>query len=625
MNLRLFALGLMLTMPAVVVSAQSHATTPPTPPAASSAPGFVPATTQAPTQFPGQATAPANAGPAQAPQAMRAQVNRAAMVETRSGLRLRFETDFGSVRIYTDSTDSVRYVIHVEPTERDADPQSLLREFMVRAEQTPAGVLITGRTRGDARERLKATYELHVPHSYNLEVTTQVGNIQVDDIDGRVNLITGGGNISTGRVNGGARQAGGPAAVLESRGGGHIIVGDVVGDLHAMTVGGHITTGNISGDAVLNTGGGHIHAGTIGGVAQLQTGGGNISVERAGGHVTASSGGGQINFGEAAGAIQAHTTGGGVRVLRVSGPTQLDSNGGSIFLTKIEKPIHASTGNGSITAWLDPSLKDEGGSQLESGGGDIVLYVPRRLQITIQATIEGGPAHRIVADPALPMKISYITGDSGKQEIGQCAINGGGDVIHLKTLQGNIQLRYTDQAFLRQQEMIEQQTQQEINAQLKTIQASVAQSMAEFNNQMFVLRMPTSPTAAIPATSPPGGAAPAAPSVNAPPAETLWLKLGEYMWGGVTIDAAEEEKLRVQQVRPVYPPVARQAGIEGTVSMRILIDQNGKVTRVEPLSGESILQQAAVRAVRQWQYRPYVLNGQTVPAVTVVNVEFQLH
>ncbi len=106
------------------------------------------------------------------------------------------------------------------------------------------------------------TYELHVPRRYNVDVTTHAGNIEVGDVDGRVNLITDGGNITAGRVTGGGiRQPGVPVARLESVGGGHISVRDVTGDLKAMTAGGHITAGNISGDANLSTGGGHIHAG----------------------------------------------------------------------------------------------------------------------------------------------------------------------------------------------------------------------------------------------------------------------------------------------------------------------------------------------------------------------------
>jgi TonB family protein len=470
-----------------------------------------------------------------------------------------------------------------------------------------------------------------------MDVTTHAGNIQVDDVDGRVNLITDGGNITVGRVTGGGmRQPGVPAARLESVGGGHISVRDVNGDLKAVTAGGHITAGNISGDANLSTGGGHIHAGNIHGVAQLETGGGNISVERAGSRVTASSGGGQISFGEAAGAIQAKAAGGGIRVLRVAGPMNLDSNGGSIFLTKVENAVHASTGTGSITAWFSPTLKIAGASQLESGRGDIVVYVPRDLQMTIDATIDTAAGHHIAADPSLMMKTTYHTGESGKQVRGVCEINGGGEVLKLRAMEGNIQLRYVDDAlFQHTQELVEQQVLQEFENAQKNFQILIQQNVQDMqkmqqtwtqnSNSTVVVRAPQ------PAAAPPAIAStrqPTAPGIppTPPPAETerLWIKLGELWWGGVRVDPLEQEARRVKEVKPVYPDIARQAGIEGIVSMRVVINKDGGVDNVEVLSGEQALRQSALNAVRQWRYKPLVLNGNPVPVVTEINLKFQI-
>jgi TonB family protein len=330
----------------------------------------------------------------------------------------------------------------------------------------------------------------------------------------------------------------------------------------------------------------------------------------------------------------------------------LDSNGGSIFLTKVENSVHASTGTGSITAWLSPSLKVTSGSQLESGQGDIVVYVPRKLQVTIEATIDTGLGHHIVADPSLPMKITYLTGDSGKQEKGECAINGGGEVLHLRAMQGNIQLRFADEVFLRQQELVQRQIEQEIEMQQRMIQTYVLQSVDEMNRQFQrwqsgVQPQPNSDFPGVqplpgqqigqlgqpaqPAMAPrapvaqPGNAMPAPAAPALPPTEIMWMKLGEFWWGGVRVDPAEQETRRVVEVRPVYPEIARQSGIEGTVSMRVLINKDGGVEKVDVLSGEQALQDAAVTAVRGWHYRPYMLEEKPVPVVTVVNLEFRLH
>jgi TonB family protein len=577
--------------------------------------------------------------------------NKSGALTTREGLRLRLDTETGNVRVFTDATNEVRYVVRVEtdaPGPEEA--QKLIHQFDLSASSVPTGVTISGHIQGhEQRDRVWITYELHVPRKYNVEVTTHAGNIQVDDVDGRVNLITDGGNITAGRVSGGGvRQPGVPAARLESISGGHISVRDVTGDLKAITAGGHITAGNISGDANLSTGGGHITAGNIRGVAQLETGGGNISVERAGSRVTASSGGGQISFGEAAGAIQARAAGGGIRVLRVSGPMQLDSNGGSIFLTKVENAVHASTGTGSITAWLSPTVKIAGSSQLESGHGDIVVYVPRDLQMTIEATIDTAAGHHIAADPSLAMKTTYHTGDSGKQVRGICDINGGGEVLKLRAMEGNIQLRYLDDAvFQHTQELVEQQVRQEfVNAE-KNFQIFMQQNIQDLqkfqqnwtvdsSGRTIVVRpaqpatAPTAPpqlSATAVGATPMPAAGPMPPVPPQPPpaqSEVLWMKLGEFWWGGVRVDPAEQETRRVKEVKPVYPDIARQAGIEGIVSIRVVINKDGAVEEVKVLSGEQALQQAAMNAVRQWRYRPFLLDGNAVPVVTIVNLKFQI-
>jgi TonB family protein len=568
-----------------------------------------------------QATAPARAPVA------RNTEERSGSFTTHDGLRLHLDTEAGSIRIFSDAADEVRYVVRIEADAPGGPPKEATSQFVIHAQSLVGGVTISGvLPRRELLNRLQVFYEVHIPRHYNLEVTTQAGNIQTDDLDGRATLITNAGNITAGRIGGNAR--------IESTGGGHILVGNVTGDLHVSTAGGHITAGSVTGNAVLSTGGGHIHAGVIGGTAQVETGGGNVSIQRAGGHVTASSGGGQINFGEAVGPIQAHAAGGGVRVARVSGPMQLDSSGGSIFLPRVDSPLRASTGTGTITAWLTPTLmKTPGDSQLESKQGDIIVYVPRQLSVTIEATIDANLDHHIIADPSLPLKVSYVMGESGKEMHGECAINGGGEVIRLRTAGGNIQLRYADDARLRQQLMVQQQIQQQMDAQEKLTLMIVQQSMDEVERQTQSIVVQSLEHSSAPSDNGPVTPVgvrntqrvpvPAAPPP--PESEVLWMKLGEFWWGGVRVEPAEQQKRLIQEVRPVYPDVARNAGIEGTVSMRVLIGREGNVEQISVLSGEQALQEAALKAVRQWTYQPLLLDGKPVSVVTTVNLEFRLH
>jgi protein TonB len=80
----------------------------------------------------------------------------------------------------------------------------------------------------------------------------------------------------------------------------------------------------------------------------------------------------------------------------------------------------------------------------------------------------------------------------------------------------------------------------------------------------------------------------------------------------------------VNMVRPVYPPLARQARISGTVRLHAIIAKDGTVVQLEVISGHPLLVQAALDAVRQWRYQPTLLNGEPVEVDTTVDVIFTL-
>ena len=80
----------------------------------------------------------------------------------------------------------------------------------------------------------------------------------------------------------------------------------------------------------------------------------------------------------------------------------------------------------------------------------------------------------------------------------------------------------------------------------------------------------------------------------------------------------------VQQPRPVYPPDAKAQRIQGTVRLAAVINRDGTMQSVELLSGEPVLAQAAMDAVKQWVYEPTLLNGQPVEVATEIQVNFTL-
>ena len=82
--------------------------------------------------------------------------------------------------------------------------------------------------------------------------------------------------------------------------------------------------------------------------------------------------------------------------------------------------------------------------------------------------------------------------------------------------------------------------------------------------------------------------------------------------------------LLVHQVKPEYPPAERAAHIQGQVVLHAVIGKDGTVKQVQVVSGPPLLASAAENAVKQWRYKPYVLNGEPVEVDTTINVNFTM-
>lgn len=80
----------------------------------------------------------------------------------------------------------------------------------------------------------------------------------------------------------------------------------------------------------------------------------------------------------------------------------------------------------------------------------------------------------------------------------------------------------------------------------------------------------------------------------------------------------------ITQTRPAYPPLARQARIQGTVVLHAIVDKDGQVAKLEVISGHPLLVQSAMEAVRQWRYKPTQLNGEPVEVDTTIQVTFTM-
>jgi len=92
----------------------------------------------------------------------------------------------------------------------------------------------------------------------------------------------------------------------------------------------------------------------------------------------------------------------------------------------------------------------------------------------------------------------------------------------------------------------------------------------------------------------------------------------------VRVSQGVTQGMVLHKVQPTYPPLARTARVQGSVVLAAVIGKDGAIQNLHVLSGHPLLQQAALEAVKQWRYRPYILNGEPVEVDTQVTVNFTL-
>ncbi|MGO9777619.1 MAG: energy transducer TonB [Terracidiphilus sp.] len=92
----------------------------------------------------------------------------------------------------------------------------------------------------------------------------------------------------------------------------------------------------------------------------------------------------------------------------------------------------------------------------------------------------------------------------------------------------------------------------------------------------------------------------------------------------VSISSGIAVGLLIQRTTPIYPPMAKNARVSGTVVIQATISRNGTIENPRVVSGPAMLRQSALDAVKSWRYRPYMLSGEPVEVETTVNVNFSL-
>ena len=280
-----------------------------------------------------------------------------------------------------------------------------------------------------------AEFDIKVPAHFNLDVETKGGDINLEGpLLGEARLTTAGGDIHGADISG---------PIKAETAGGNVGLGNLGARAEVRTAGGSIRVGNVRGDATIETSGGTIEAGQVDGALRAETAGGDVIVAGASGEVYAETAGGQIELGPTGGSVRAQTAGGSIRLHGAHGRVVAETAGGSIDLLQLGSGVRANTSAGRILAAFDANTKSFVASQLETSMGDVYVYLPVGLSLTIDAAIDAAAGHHIVTD--FPLSILGDKEDFSERTIrGHGALNGGGEVLRIRTVAGNIEIRKLD-------------------------------------------------------------------------------------------------------------------------------------------------------------------------------------
>jgi TonB family protein len=272
--------------------------------------------------------------------------------------------------------------------------------------------------------------------------------------------------------------------------------------------------------------------------------------------------------------------------------------------------VQAATAGGTIQAWINPDAASSGGkvslpgaSQLSSGAGDIIVFLPRNLAANIDALVENGGLSRIDADPALLLNIQP-TGNRGSGAVRATGtLNGGGEVLKLRTTVGKIRLQFLDEDTGLRDSLIREQRER-----------------IERKHESDIL-----PVLQVKSRDP----RPRAEELPAPGEKSDWLeswmdKLEIALLGGLREDSSDLFKRLIASPRPAYPDLAKRARIQGVVRLQVKVKTDGSLEVQKILQGEPVLADAAIEAVKRWRANPASINGTRVETISTVTFDFEL-
>ncbi len=346
---------------------------------------------------------------------------------------LKVDTEAGSVQVRGAAQSKLTYVVKKRvKAGSEGEARKFFSNFRIQAWSQGEVAALRGQCESCyGRMQARVDFDITTPRATStVNAKTGGGSVGVTGIAGTVAVETGGGSIRLDDI-------GGPATA--SSGGGSIELGTMGGDVSVETGGGSIRINSAGGRVAATSGGGSIEVVSARQAVSAETGGGSIRVQKCGAELKMESGGGSLEVGEAGGAVTAETGGGSIRVWSAKGKVRAETGGGSIHLTGLAHGVHVETGAGGIIVEFvsGASLTD---SALETSSGDVTVYLPANVGVTVRGAIEAGSRNSVRSDFA-ELRVVSDSGQWGPHEVlVEGKLNGGGPLLKIRTTTGKIEV-----------------------------------------------------------------------------------------------------------------------------------------------------------------------------------------
>lgn len=345
---------------------------------------------------------------------------------------VRIQLEAGAVRVEGGARTGVSYTVRnrTHASSEDAARREVA-SFKVTAYVRGDTAWIIGEWQGGRPHRNSTEAQVVVPQGVEVvKVETGGGSVVGTGIMGSMYAESRAGSIRLDNIGG---------SVTAETGGDKIEVGSIGGDARIETGGGRVSIGTVKGTINASTGGGDLMLVSGQQGAVLETGGGNIQVQRCGGRLRVSTGGGNIDLGDIDGPVEVATGGGSIRLSSAKGAVRAETGSGRIELNGVAS-VRAETGAGGIVARFVPG-PGRSESLLETAVGDVTVYLPQNLNITVRAAIELANGHSIQSDFSSIQVRTEGGGWGPKTVTAEGTLNGGGPLLKVHTTTGNIVIR----------------------------------------------------------------------------------------------------------------------------------------------------------------------------------------